>query len=246
MIAHGQQWACPRCGALFIADVAGPLTADPYRNSHIAELVPLRERPPWGLGVRIESSDAVLDISIGGRLLRNRAIQSSVWLVLLIAFMNAESTCAGAPLTSLFPLFSVLALLYGVAVEKSSFERVTLDHDCLRLATTRFAGKKEVRRRVVELARIVRVRDISDHIVLELDDGTTVELGDGLNVPRRVVRWLVRRIRWLVRRAPQLSRALPDHEPVAFDPDRRLCTDETCLGVIGLDGRCSVCGRVTA
>ncbi len=29
----------------------------------------------------------------------------------------------------------------------------------------------------------------------------------------------------------------------AFDPSRRLCPDDTCIGVIGKDNRCSVCRR---
>jgi hypothetical protein len=29
----------------------------------------------------------------------------------------------------------------------------------------------------------------------------------------------------------------------AFDPRRRLCPDGDCLGVLGSDGRCPVCGR---
>jgi hypothetical protein len=28
-----------------------------------------------------------------------------------------------------------------------------------------------------------------------------------------------------------------------FDPNRRLCSDDTCVGVVGKDNRCSVCGR---
>jgi hypothetical protein len=28
-----------------------------------------------------------------------------------------------------------------------------------------------------------------------------------------------------------------------FDPKRRLCPDGACVGVIGADGRCKVCGR---
>jgi hypothetical protein len=28
-----------------------------------------------------------------------------------------------------------------------------------------------------------------------------------------------------------------------FDPHRRLCPDGACIGVIGADGRCQVCGR---
>jgi hypothetical protein len=29
----------------------------------------------------------------------------------------------------------------------------------------------------------------------------------------------------------------------AFDPNRRLCPDGECLGVIGADGVCNVCGK---
>ena len=32
----------------------------------------------------------------------------------------------------------------------------------------------------------------------------------------------------------------------AFDPKRRLCSDDTCIGVIGSDNRCSVCGKPAA
>ena len=46
----------------------------------------------------------------------------------------------------------------------------------------------------------------------------------------------------------------PGHEPdvedregqepqSAFDPNRRLCSDGGCVGVIGGDNRCSVCGK---
>ncbi|HZL19945.1 MAG TPA: hypothetical protein VFG23_19575 [Polyangia bacterium] len=32
-------------------------------------------------------------------------------------------------------------------------------------------------------------------------------------------------------------------EETSFDPTRRLCPDGACVGVIGSDGLCSVCGR---
>jgi hypothetical protein len=32
-------------------------------------------------------------------------------------------------------------------------------------------------------------------------------------------------------------------EEATFDPNRRLCPDEACIGVIGSNKRCSVCGR---
>jgi hypothetical protein len=36
-----------------------------------------------------------------------------------------------------------------------------------------------------------------------------------------------------------------DPAPSAFDPNRRLCADDSCIGVIGKDNRCSVCGRAS-
>jgi hypothetical protein len=37
----------------------------------------------------------------------------------------------------------------------------------------------------------------------------------------------------------------PAGEPGAegFDPNRRLCDDGTCVGIVGADGVCAVCGR---
>jgi hypothetical protein len=36
---------------------------------------------------------------------------------------------------------------------------------------------------------------------------------------------------------------VPEQQPGAdaFDPNRRLCDDGSCVGVIGSDGRCGVC-----
>jgi hypothetical protein len=31
-----------------------------------------------------------------------------------------------------------------------------------------------------------------------------------------------------------------------FDPSRRLCDDGSCVGVVGSDGRCGVCGKEAA
>jgi len=48
------------------------------------------------------------------------------------------------------------------------------------------------------------------------------------------------------------SRGEPNHEAgsevaaeaeEAFNPNRRLCPDEACIGVVGSDNKCSVCGR---
>ncbi len=38
------------------------------------------------------------------------------------------------------------------------------------------------------------------------------------------------------------------HESSAsgFDPSRRLCGDDTCIGVIGEDNRCRICGKPAA
>jgi hypothetical protein len=32
----------------------------------------------------------------------------------------------------------------------------------------------------------------------------------------------------------------------SFDPARRLCSDGSCIGLIGADGRCNVCGQPAA
>jgi hypothetical protein len=40
------------------------------------------------------------------------------------------------------------------------------------------------------------------------------------------------------------SEPQPDHVPVDNDwENRRLCSDESCIGVIGPDGRCKECGK---
>jgi len=36
---------------------------------------------------------------------------------------------------------------------------------------------------------------------------------------------------------------IDDGDDGAFDPNRRLCNDDGCIGVIGDDGRCKVCGK---
>jgi hypothetical protein len=35
-----------------------------------------------------------------------------------------------------------------------------------------------------------------------------------------------------------------DSSSEGFEPNRRLCSDDNCIGVIGKDNRCPVCGRV--
>lgn len=35
-----------------------------------------------------------------------------------------------------------------------------------------------------------------------------------------------------------------ERPPSDFDPDRRLCDDGACVGVIGENGACTVCGRM--
>jgi hypothetical protein len=35
----------------------------------------------------------------------------------------------------------------------------------------------------------------------------------------------------------------PSDDASGFDPRRRLCGDDTCIGVIGADNRCTECGK---
>jgi hypothetical protein len=39
------------------------------------------------------------------------------------------------------------------------------------------------------------------------------------------------------------SSAIASNAEEGFDPNRRLCPDDACIGVIGSDNKCSVCGR---
>jgi hypothetical protein len=43
----------------------------------------------------------------------------------------------------------------------------------------------------------------------------------------------------------QAMEAAGEGEP-KFDPARRLCPDGSCVGVLGADGRCPVCGQTAA
>jgi hypothetical protein len=42
------------------------------------------------------------------------------------------------------------------------------------------------------------------------------------------------------------SAGVASAESGGFDPNRRLCDDGACVGVIGADGRCGVCGKEAA
>jgi hypothetical protein len=35
----------------------------------------------------------------------------------------------------------------------------------------------------------------------------------------------------------------PSEPASGFDPNRRLCSDDDCIGVIGADNRCRLCGK---
>jgi hypothetical protein len=43
--------------------------------------------------------------------------------------------------------------------------------------------------------------------------------------------------------APEASATAAPVGRGAFDPNRRLCPDGSCLGVLGADGVCNVCGK---
>jgi hypothetical protein len=43
--------------------------------------------------------------------------------------------------------------------------------------------------------------------------------------------------------AAAIARPTVGSDGNSFDPNRRLCADGACVGVIGIDGICSLCGR---
>jgi hypothetical protein len=49
-----------------------------------------------------------------------------------------------------------------------------------------------------------------------------------------------------VARAEPATEAGDEPAGPAFDPARRLCDDGTCVGVIGADGRCGLCGAASS
>ena len=44
----------------------------------------------------------------------------------------------------------------------------------------------------------------------------------------------------------EASEAGSEDGPSGFDPNRRLCGDDACIGVLGEDNRCPVCGKLAA
>jgi len=42
---------------------------------------------------------------------------------------------------------------------------------------------------------------------------------------------------------PEAIERAPQDATSGFDPNRRLCGDDTCIGVIGADNRCRACGK---
>ena len=46
--------------------------------------------------------------------------------------------------------------------------------------------------------------------------------------------------------APAGAESAPAPPAGDFDPTRRLCDDGACVGVVGPDGACGVCGRVAS
>jgi hypothetical protein len=44
----------------------------------------------------------------------------------------------------------------------------------------------------------------------------------------------------------EANEAGPEDGASGFDPNRRLCGDEACIGVLGEDNRCPVCGKPAA
>jgi hypothetical protein len=44
----------------------------------------------------------------------------------------------------------------------------------------------------------------------------------------------------------ELEKSASSDASSSFDPNRRLCSDDSCIGVIGEDGRCRECGKAAS
>ena len=254
----GTGGSCTRCGRAFALEVTDPNRGMVYRSLPVVELVPVRDHARPRLGLRIETRIAALDASVGSRFLYNRVFRSTVWLTFLAGFVaGLEWGCGGfhhGPFLEIGGLWGLLLLLVpltAAVAKRLRFDRVTLvDTLGPHLVVRRFKEIHELQCRSIELDRIVAVRDTGAHVRLDLDDGTNVDIGEGLKVPLRTRRWLVRRIGRLLPRLAEPTRGLlprPADPGTAARDDaweaRQLCPDEGCTGVVGPGRRCGVCGR---
>ena len=218
-----------------------------YREASVVELVPLPPaRRPWGgSGLRIHDKNARLDVSIGSDLSLAHVgfavlapVVATFYLLVSMMFLHELPLWIGILLWTVYLAWFV----------RWSFERqFRKQHDRIRLTADALVVEQvrpraPIETRTIELSRIVRVHDAGAQIGLELDEGTQITIGERLRVPRRVIRWLAGRIAQLLPPAAERVHALPAGSE-GRDEERQLCPDEACIGIVGADGRCKVCGR---
>jgi hypothetical protein len=169
-----------------------------YRHAPVVELVPVQERTPLVGLRRFDGKMSALDVSIGNawgtnwgmnRAVIAKSAISAAPIVLLIVALNAEW-----PRWTwfIFALGMILDLVNSVVMLRTVRDRITVAGGYL--TWKREHAAQIVPMGTVELSRVTRVHDAGDHIRVDLEDGTFWEVGKGLKVPRRVRRWVARRV----------------------------------------------------
>jgi hypothetical protein len=200
LVLEGAWHACPRCGRAFTVELE-ETPGEVYRTAAVAGLIPVRDPPPRGWGLRVSRDEGVLDVRIGGR-----GFLSRHSLAAAVALLASLCTAVILLLAALQPSSVAVVLVLAVFLTATMFvtrplrgENHRLTVVAGRLFWSRMAGLDEVLGgSEVELGRIVGVRDAGDHVAVELDDGTSWRVGAGLDVPKRVRSWLVRRLALLL------------------------------------------------
>jgi hypothetical protein len=192
------------------------------------------------VGLRDEGKKGQLDVLLSGRWLVSRALLLPFYLASLAFFLGPFKT----PWAFVLCVLPVVADLVLTAFRVQ--DRLVVQDDCL-VCQRRRKSKVYFEERA-ELSHITGAHDAGDYVRIDLDDGTAWRVGEGLRVPRRVIRWVARRVATLLP-TPTIktpAAALAERSKAGLEERRQLCPDEACIGIIAPDGRCKVCGRAAA
>jgi hypothetical protein len=235
---NGDRRLCSRCGRAFnvVVKEAGP--GGVYREAP-ADLVPAHDRQPL-VGLRDEGKKGQLDVLLSGRWLVSRALLLPFYLVtavLVLADLGVLQIASWAAVLTIPVVADYVLMAFGVR------DRLVVEGSSL--VCQRRRERKVYFEERVQLSHITGVHDAGDYVRIGLDDGTIWHVGEGLKVPRRVIRWVAQRVAQLLP-MPTIEThpaALAERSETGREEGRQPCPDETCIGVIGAEGRCEVCGH---
>jgi len=208
LVLDGDRRSCPRCGRAFTVKVVGAALGSVYREAPGVDLVPARHRAPVA-GLSVGGRTLGLEVSIGNPWGTNGATRAKfalsmsavASLICLLVGVLGTSLWGWIPPAWAWVLIAIPMLLdslNGMVSIMSARDRITIETvaggSLGSLVWTRRRGSKLLKDEQVALSRVTGVHDAADHIRVDLDDGSFWEIGKGLNVPRRVRRWVAGRV----------------------------------------------------